>query len=135
MRQINPLYVMALLVLALVFVMIKLNATTQYQNEALSDLAKTEKMAKRITTLKRVWDRPKATKKELSQLLKARPLRGAEIVRKNQRGGIVLKAKALNTQQMGYLMSKLFNGAYTIKSYRLKRLSEEKASLEMEISI
>lgn len=126
---------MALLVLILVFVMVKLDSASQAQNEALSDLAKTEKMAKRITTLKRVWDKPKATKKELSQLLKARPLKGAQIIRKNQRGAVSLKAKSLNTYQMGYLLSKLFNGTYIIKSYRLKRLSEEKASLEMEISL
>jgi len=135
MKQINPLYVMALLVLALIFVMVKLNDATATKNEVLTELGTTQKMAKRITSLKRTWDRPKASKKSLVQLLKSPPLKNANITKKTARGSITIKATALNTHEMGYLMSKLLNGSYTIKSYHLKRLSEEKASLKMELSL
>lgn len=135
MKQINPLYVMALLVLILLFVIVRLTSATSAQNEAIASLEKTEKMAKRITTLKRTWEKPTATKKAIARLMKSSVLRGAAVKQKHSKGGLSLKATALNRHQMEYLIGKLFNGSFTIKSYEIKRLSEEKASLNMEISL
>jgi len=133
--KINPLYVGLLLVMALVFAIYRLNESKAELHDSKIGLAKIETMANEIDALKRAWDAPKATITALNRLLKSTALKSANIQKIKKRGKIVLKSKKANLKATNYFFVKLFNGAYTLEKFEVKRLDEESVSFSVEISI
>lgn len=135
MRQINPLYLALLLVAALLLVIFKLDAAQEGQLQAKEELRKTTAMAEEIVALKRSWGDTNKMKSSLDRLLRASQLRSAKIKRTKKQGLITLESKAIKANAANYLLNKLLNGAYTIKTMKIKRLDRETASLYVEISL
>ena len=133
--KINPLYVGLLLVMALVFSIYRLNESKTELHDSKIALANIENMANEIDALKRAWDAPKATTTALNRLLKSPALKSANIQKVKKRGLIVLKSKKANLKATNYFFVKLFNGAYTLKKFEVKRLDDESVSFSVEISI
>lgn len=135
MRQVNPLYIALMLIAVLAVVGFRLDSAKQTQLQAKAELEKTQVMAKRIEALKKSWDKGKMMRKELDRLLKSSPLRNAGIESKEQRGSVAITAKKIDAKAAEYLLNKLLNGTYVIKTLSLKRLDAETGALHVEIAI
>ena len=134
MKQINPLYIALFLIAVLIVVTVKLNGAIAMQKEVRAELEKSEVMAKRIVAFKKSWEVNDEMKKTLDRLLK-RTARNTEIEYKEQHGSMVITAKKIKAKAAEYLLNKLFNGTYVIKTMSIKRLDSESASLEVEITL
>ncbi len=131
--KINPLYFALLLIAALLFVIYQLGSAKAELRESKNALVKVEAMAEEIDALKRAWDNPKTTGTALERLLEAPQLKSANIQRSEKRGLIVLKSKRSDLKAANYFFAKLFNSAYILKSFEIKRLDDETVSFSVEI--
>ena len=120
--KINPLYFALLLIAALLFVVYQLGGAKAQLRESKNALVKVEAMAEEIDALKRAWDNPKTTGAALERLLET-----------EKRGLIVLKSKRSDLKATNYFFAKLFNSAYILKSFEIKRLDDETVSFSVEI--
>jgi len=133
--KINPLYIGLLLVMALVFVIYQLDKSKSQLRTSKVALQKVEAMAEEIDALKRTWDVPKSTSKAIERLINAPQLKSANIQRIKKRGKIVLSSKKANLKATNYFFVKLFNGAYILEKFEIKRLDEESVSFNVEIKV
>ncbi len=131
--KINPLYIGMLLVVALLFVVYQLHGSKTQLRESKQSLIKVEAMAEEIDALKRAWDNPKTTTAALQRLLKAPQLKSANIQQTKKQGLIILKSKKANFKAADYFFAKLFNGAYILQKFEIKRLDDESLSFHVEI--
>ena len=131
--KINPLYFALLLIVALVFVVYQLGASKAELRESKQSLVKIEAMAEEIDALKRAWDNPKTTTAALKRLLKAPQLKSANIQHTKKRGLIILKSNKANLKATNYFFVKLFNGAYILQKFDVKRIDDESLSFHVEI--
>lgn len=131
--KINPLYFALLLIVALLFVVYQLGESKSQLRESKNALIKVEAMAEEIDALKRAWDNPKTTNTALNRLLKAPQLKSANIQRTKKRGLIILKSKKANLKATNYFFVKLFNGAFILQKFDIKRLDDETLSFHVEI--
>ena len=135
MRQINPLYIVFLLIIVFIIVVVKLQSAKAVQSEAKTDMVKTEVMAKRLAALQKSWDNTKERKRALKQMLRAPSLRGADLTEKKNGNTVVLSTKKINAQAAEYLLNKLLNGTYVIKTVKIKQFDDESASMRVEIAL
>jgi len=133
--KINPLYIGLLLVIALIFSIYRLNESKIELHDNKIALVKIENMADEIDALKRAWDSPKTTTAALKRLLKSPALKSANIQKVKKRGVVILKSKKANLKATNYFFVKLFNGAYTLDKFEVKRLDEESVSFSVEIQL
>ena len=135
MKQINPLYIALLLLVALAAVTLKLMEAHTTQKEALSALQKTEVTAKRIVALQKEWERGKESASALERLLRSAPLRETEFVTERKRNRIMITAKSIDKKAADYLLNKLLNNTYVITALEIRRLDAQRASLQMEVAL
>ncbi len=133
--KINPLYIALLLVAALSFSIYQLSKSKEQLRESKIALIKIESMAEEIDALKRSWDSPKTALTSLKRIIKAPQLKSANIQQNKRRGIIVLSSKKANLKATNYFFSKLFNGAFILQKFDIKRLDEENVSFSVEIKI
>ena len=131
--KINPLYFALLLIVALLFSVYQLGESKAQLRESKNALLKIEAMAEEIDSLKRAWDNPKTTASALNRLLKAPQLKSANIQRTKKRGLIILTSKKADLKATNYFFVKLFNGAFILQKFDIKRLDEESISFHVEI--
>ena len=131
--KINPLYFGLLLIVALLFAVYQLGESKAQLRESKNALVKVEAMAEEIDALKRAWDSPKTTTSALNRLLKAPQLKSARIQQTKKRCRIILKSKKANLKATNYFFVKLFNGAFILQKFDVKRLDDESLSFHVEI--
>ncbi len=133
MNRINPLYIGVLLVLVLGFMMLKLGEVKEEYLEAKESYKETLKIANELSGLKSVYANKTITKKSLQKILRNVTLKASKIQSKSKKSGMSISAKSMDMKALNYLMGKLLNGTYQIETFKIKQLSETKASLDMEI--
>jgi hypothetical protein len=131
--KINPLYFALLLIVALLFAIYQLGSAKAQLRESKNALVKVEAMAEEIDALKRAWDNPKTSSAALDRLLEAPQLKPASIQRSEKRGLIVLESKSADLKATNYFFAKLFNSAYILQSFEVKRLDDETVTFSVEI--
>jgi len=133
--KINPLYIGLLLVMALFFAVYQLDKSKQQLHDSKIALIKIEEMAQEIDALKQAWDNPKTVNAALNRILKAPQLKSANIQKVKKRGLIILTSKKANLKATNYFFVKLFNGAFILQKFNVKRLDDETLSFSVEIKI
>ena len=131
--KINPLYIALLLVMALFFAVYQLDVSKQQLRDSKISLVKVEEMAQEINALKQAWDNPKTATTALNRILKAPQLKSANIQKIKKRGLIILSSKKANLKATNYFFVKLFNGAFILQKFSVKRLDDETVSFSVEI--
>jgi len=131
--KINPLYIALLLVMALLFSVYQLDASKQQLRDSKMSLIKVEEMAEEIDALKQAWDNPKTTTTALNRLLKSPQLKSANIQKVKKRGLIILSSKKADLKATNYFFVKLFNSAFILQKFSVKRLDDENVSFRVEI--
>lgn len=132
MNRINPLYLGLLLLVVLVLSIFKLNSAKEELKEVKISYRETSKIANELTSLKSVYNN-KNLEKSLKSLLKQNMLRGTEIDARFKKNNVKISAKSIDKKALDFLMGKILNSTYNVVSLDIKKLSEEKASLNMEI--
>jgi competence protein ComGC len=135
MKKINPFYIIILLIVILVVVMFNLMHVKNELHEAHNSFDKTKAMVHKIVDLQQNWDNKKSTKNSIRRILRSSVLRNAGVIQKDRRGVITLHASSMNSKSVSYLISRLLNETFTIKSMKIRRLNKERASLDVEIKL
>ena len=133
MNQINPLHIGGLLLTLLAFLMFQLSGIKTELAEAKSEFEKSEKVAVDLSSLKAVYANKKRTKKALERILSQSSLRSAGLDIKRTKEFIKISSLSIDTRALNFLMGKILNGSYKISQLKIKKLSETKASLLLEI--
>jgi len=133
MNQINPLQIGALLAVIIAFLFFNLHGVKRELVEATTSYKQSEKLAVEVSSLKAVYANKKKTKNALNRILSQGSLRAAALDVKRNKKSIKISAKSIETKVLNSLMGKILNGSYNITTLKIKRLSETKASLNMEI--
>jgi len=133
MNQINPLQIGALLVVILAFLFFKLYGVKAELVEATANYKESEKLAVEVSSLKAVYANKKKIKNAINRILTQGSLQEASLDVKRDKKSIKISSKSIETKALNSLMGKILNGSYNVTTLKIKRLSETKASLEMEI--
>ena len=133
MNRLNPLHIGALLIVILLFISSKLVESKNQLLEAKSSYQETQKVAIELSDLKKVYADKKRLKKSLYKILQLSSLRSANIVKKTKKSEIILSSKSMEKKALNSLLGKILNANFNIKILKIKKLSDKKASLYMEI--
>ncbi len=133
MNRLNPIYIGILLIIILGFVFFKLNGAKVEYTQAKASYRQTSLVANELSGLKSVYTDKGRVKNSLQKILKHTILRTANIEQKIKKSGISISSKSINMKSVNFLMGKILNGTYQISAMKIKKLSETKVSLELEI--
>ncbi len=133
MNQINPLHVGALLLVLIMFLFFKLSGVKAELDETKVEFAKSEALAVDLNSLKSVYGDKKKIQKSIDRILSQSSIKAAKLHVKREKNFIKISSQSLDTKSLNSLMGKILNGSYNITALKIKKLSQTKASLEMEI--
>lgn len=133
MNRLNPLHVGAVLILLLLFFAFKLSGAKEELTLAKEEYKETSITINELSSLSSAYLGKEEVKKSLQRILSQPSLKSANIQQKLKSNSILLSASSVDKESLNSLMGKLLNGAYDIGSLNIKKLSEEKASFEVEI--
>ena len=133
MNNINPLHIGLLLVVVIMFLFFRLNGAKLELAEAKSDYKISEKLAVEVSSLKSVYADKKRVKKALDRLLLSTTLKSANLSIKRSKKSIKISSKSMSAAKLNYLMGKILNASYNVTLLKIKKLSEERAEIVMEI--
>ncbi len=133
MNQVNPLHIAGLLLVVIIFLFFKLSGVKEELVEIRNDFALSEALAVDLTSLKSVYSDKKKIKISIDKILANRSIKAANLSIKRERKFIKISSKSIDTLILNRLMGKILNASFNITALKIKKLSETKASLEMEI--
>ena len=133
MNRVNPIHIIILLIVLLLFVMFKLNSARVELAEAKESYAKTVVLAEKIKGLKSSYFDKAKVQKEINKLLRRSTLRSANIVKKVTHSSILLTSDNMNISSLNFLLGKVLNGTYVVSELKIKRLDEKSAAMRLEI--
>ena len=127
----TKLYILAFLVVLLMF--FNLNSLDKEIEFYKNDILAYETKAKEYESLKKDWDTLDLRK--IENILKNPILKQIEIKKTKTKELYKIKANILSSGELDYLNQEIFSKKIKVKSLNIKRLSEQNASLEMEIGL
>ncbi len=133
MNRINPLYVAFLLVVVLLVLLVQLhNAKDDYQ-AAKEEYKEVAALTQQLQGLKKVYADTKKIKRDLHRIFNNNLLKSANFKLHETKNALQVSTQSIDVKGLNYVMGKILNGAYNIRSLTIKKLSGEKASMQMEI--
>ena len=134
MNRINPIYIIVVLIFIFFVLMLNLRSVNIELTEAKLSYKETSQIASQIKGLSGVYSSNKQVlNKSLDRVLNQASLKTANIEKKIGATSITLSSESMDKIAINSFVGKLLNGAYVIHSLNIKRLSDEKASLELEV--
>ncbi|HIP20985.1 MAG TPA: hypothetical protein EYG70_07660 [Sulfurimonas sp.] len=133
MNQVNPLHLGGLLLVVLMFLFFKLNGIKEELAEAKSEFLVSQTLAVDLNALKSVYADKTKTKKSLERILGQKSIAAAKLHVKRDKKFIKISSQSMDAAVLNGLMGKVLNASFNITALKIKRLSDTKASLEMEI--
>lgn len=133
MNRINPIHVGILLVVILAFLAMKLASVKSELIDAKSEYKKTEHIASKLSGLKKAYGEKTEVIKSIKKVLLLAQLKSANIEQKMKKSSMLISSTSMEKNALNTLMGKILNGAYNISSLKIKKLSENSVSFEMEI--
>ena len=135
MNQVNPLHIGALLGVIILFLFFSLSSAKEELKTAQEEFATSQEVAVALSGLKKVYANSTKTRRALDRILSQRSIKKAKLSIKKSKKLYKISSKSLQTKPLHSLMGKLLNGSYKITKLKIKRLSESKTSLDMEIKL
>ncbi len=133
MNQINPIYLGLLLVVFLFLSIFKLDEQRTELLEAKQSYKTTQKLTSELKDLKNLYSSKVKIKRELQRILNNPILKASSLVNKFSSSGVKISSKSMDFNALNKLMGKVLNASYNISSMKIKKLSDTKVSLSMEI--
>ena len=133
MNSLNPLHIGALLAITIAFLFVKLDSAKVELKEAQASYKMSEKLAVDVKALKSLYADKKKIKRSIDKLLANRALKSAQLSVKHSKNRVTISSKSIETSALNTLLGKVLNGTYNVTELKIRKLSETKASLQMEI--
>ncbi len=133
MNRINPIQIIALIVVLFLFFSFKLSDAKEELVEEKDSYKKTSQIAIKLDALKSTYKDKTKTLKKLNKILNYPLVKKAEVTKDVKSSKVVLEAESINKQSLNYLMGKLLNNTFNISSLNIKKLDEKTASIKVEI--
>jgi len=133
MNRINPIHIVVLLTVILMYVLYSLDVSKRTLEENKAALKTTQTMANKLVSLKNVYADPTKTKQSLQRVLNDGSLRSAGIETAFKKTSVSITAQGIDLQRLNLFLGKLLNSAYVIDSMKVKSVSDTKADLQMEL--
>lgn len=132
MNRVNPLHIIALLLVLILFLLFQISAAKKQLATAEDSLHQSKTIALKTVAYKELYNKEKI-QKALERILRQPSLRKRGITVQRDKERVTINAKSLSLGTLNSLMSKILNGAYTINKLSIKRIDSQHASLQMEI--
>ena len=133
MNRINPLYIGALLIMVLLLSIYSLNSAKKSLLESKENFKETQKIANELSGLKKAYANKKVNERSIKKILSQTLLKSAQIEAKYKKSGVVITSSGVDKKVLDFFIAKVLNSTYDIRKLKIKRLSEQKATLELEI--
>ena len=133
MNQINPIYIGLLLIVFLTLSVFKLNDERNNLHEAKQNFKSTQKLSSELVDLKDAYSNKNKVKKELLRVLNNPALKVSKITKTFKNSSVKISSESMDLNSINKLMGKILNQSYNITALKIKRLSDTKVSLAMEI--
>jgi len=133
MSRINPFYLVATLLVVLLFSFVKLSSIKEELAEVKSEYKGVNALSSELVGLKKVYATSKNSQKSLQRVLRNSALKDANIKQKNSKSSIKISSESIEKRALNRLLGKILNATYNITSFKIRKLSETHASFEMEI--
>ena len=133
MNRLNPLHIIILLIVLLVFVMLKLNTVKEEMVDAKSSYKQITVLADKIKGLKSTYFNKNRVQRAINQILRNYTLKDAKIMKKVSDSSILLTSKNMKMHSLNFLLGKILNGDYIVSELQIKKIDDKTASLRLEI--
>ena len=133
MNRINPIHIAILLIVVLGFFVVNLGSAKEALSQTKALYQETLQLSTQLKGLSDVYSDKNGVKKSLNKILKHKSLSSCDIKKKTTNSGMIISSANMNKTALNFLVGKLLNGSYNIYSFKIKRLSDDKASFKMEI--
>ena len=133
MSRVNPLYIVAILLVVFLFTFMQLQTQKEQLVELRGEYSEVKGVASELVGLKRAYGDAKKSKKSLQRVLRSSVLKPASLTINYTKKGVKIVSNSIDKKALNYLMGKVMNASYNITALKIQRLSESKASLNMEI--
>ena len=131
MRKLNPLYVVALLLVGVVFTQYELYRAKSSLEENYKIYKENKEIAVKLKTLKKEY----ATNHILAlmKMLDSKRFADAHFHLQKKSHSLKVTSKSISLKDLNYLFSKLLNGNFPVSGFEIIRLSQDKAQLKLEL--
>jgi len=134
LNRLNPLHLIALLVVIILFMLFKLSQIKDEFKTQEDIYKKSEVIAKELSAYKRVYGDKSRIKHSLNKILSQRSLKSAKLLITQNKNGLFISSKSIDLYALNSLMSKILNGPYSVKSFKINRIDKKHATLNLEIA-
>jgi len=133
MNRLNPLYIGIFLLLLLVFSIIKLIDVKKELHEEKNLYEKTLKISLDTSALKKAFANKEREKREILHILSHPILKDANIKKEVTSSGIHISANNMDIKALNYFMGKILNATFNITMLKIRKINENKSTLEVKI--
>lgn len=132
-RRANPIIVLGVLVLVLVFLFLGVQAKEESIKQGSIELAKYEAKAKMLQELKRGWNQKNIASK-LSSLTSSPALKSnSKINRLSDK--IVMSIGGIDKAQADKIIKDFLNEPFDIRKFQIKRVSQDSVEIQLEVAL
>ncbi|MFT5659644.1 MAG: hypothetical protein ACI9TV_000266 [Sulfurimonas sp.] len=133
MKNVNPLHIITLLLVLFIFVTFELFKAKEELHKAKENFQETSVLTNKLKGLNKIYSDKEGVRRSIGTILKQYSLKSSNINQSIGKTSITITAESLDTLALNSLMSKILNGSYNLASLKIKKRSDTKASLHMEI--
>ncbi len=133
MSRINPLHIIALLFVMILFIFFLLADIKEEVQEEKESYKKSQKIAKELFSYKKLYGDTKRIQASLKRILSQSSLRKAKLKIVKKKESTLITSPSISLYALNSLLSKIFNGPYRIKTLDIKRIDKTHARLKLEI--
>jgi hypothetical protein len=133
-NRVNPLHIVALLFVALLFGFFKLSSIKEVLQEEEKRYSSSKKVAQELLAYKKLYGDKKRVQNGIERILSQGSLKNVDIVLSRKANSLEIRSKTIKLQELNALMSKILNGAYDVRRIDIKAAGKTEASVAMEIA-
>lgn len=133
MSRINPLHIIALLFVMILFIFFLLADIKEEVQEEKESYKKSQQIAKELFSYKKLYGDTKRIQASLKRILSQSSLRKAKLKIVKKKESTLITSPSISLYALNSLLSKIFNGPYRIKTLDIKRIDKTHARLKLEI--
>lgn len=133
MNRVNPLYMIAFLILILVFTFFQVSTAKKEFTEIKVFYKETLELSHKLQSLDSIYSDKVTIKKALNRILKQQTLRSVQIKKTVSSSSLVLSSQTMSKIGLNSLMSKIVNGSYYLSSFEIKKGKDNNVAFSLEI--
>ena len=133
-NRINPLYVIALFLIIILFMLFKLQTLHHQIVDATNEYQTDFKVAKELKLYKNIYKDKRDVISKLNRILNNKILKNLKINRRITSSKFIIDIDSLKKKELDYLMKKIINQFFIITFLNIKKKDNNYASLKVKIT-